>query len=385
MKIVFDESGNTGCVLRRKKTLNFSTQPNFTLCGVILASNDDEEALKKRYCEFQKRHGIVSEIKGSDLMKRESNALLADFIENILDGVHFSFNIYNKKFYLSSLLCVSILGLEFQFQFGVEFYAEVSAIALEPDDFFVRYCEFIEDVNVQSLREYLQYLNSYKFTFLSSTEQVLTMFIHQILYEGTEESFLSDFMTYGWYEDDNKTNVINLTALGEFIDVIKKENPNVKNSEIAIIHDKNQEFEDMLKRELSQLGLSISFEDSKNNTLIQIADNAVSIVNKVYGDMRNAFHSKSEWLESNSWTMELASMLFSKITMANIKFTVPIPDWTVAFCVKEMFSPNYPKNQRKNIFFNQLYVQYQQRIYLEIKRRTLYVSSTGDVLYDLGR
>ena len=385
MKIVFDESGNTGCVVTRKNALNFSTQHNFALCGVILASTEEEEALKKRYCDFLKRHSIVGEMKGSDLMKRKSNDMLNDFIENVLDAEHFSFNIYNKKFYLSSLLCAGILGDEFQVQFSNEFYAEVSALSLEPDEFFVRYCEFIKDVNTQSLKEYLQYLKNYKFRYLSSTGQALTMFIDKILIDGVEESFISDFMTYGWYENVSKTNVINLTALGELINAIKKENPKVNNSDIAIVHDKNQEFEELLKRELEPLGLTISFEDSKYNILIQIADNAVSVVNKIYGNVRNAFQSKCEWDDSNSWTMELASLLFTKITMDNIKFTIPIPDWTVAFCVRDMFSPDYPKNQRKNIFFNQLYVQYQQRIFSAITRESLQVTSVSNRLDDIRR
>jgi hypothetical protein len=254
MKIVFDESGNTGCVISQNNKLNFGTQPNFALCGVVIRSIEDENVLILKYRQFLDRHGIVGEIKGSDLMKRENNALLFDFIENVLDDRHFSFNVYNKKFYLSSLLCSGILGYEFQLEFASEFYNEVSAIAFEPDDFFINYCEFIKDINVESLRVFFRYLLNYKFAFLPNTEQVLLMMVERILLDSKEESWLPGFLTYDWYENVDKVNVINLTALGELIETIKRENPGPNNLNITIVHDMNQEFETLLIGELSPLG-----------------------------------------------------------------------------------------------------------------------------------
>lgn len=53
--------------------------------------------------------------------------------------------------------------------------------------------------------------------------------------------------------------------------------------------------------------------------------------------------------------MTLASRLFKKISINNIKFTVPIQNWAVAICVNQMFDMKYPKKMRNNLCFNQYY------------------------------
>ena len=47
-------------------------------------------------------------------MTKENNVALNYFIENILDDSHFKVCIYDKKFYLSTLLLIHFLGNEFQ-------------------------------------------------------------------------------------------------------------------------------------------------------------------------------------------------------------------------------------------------------------------------------
>jgi hypothetical protein len=61
--------------------------------------------------------------------------------------------------------------------------------------------------------------------------------------------------------------------------------------------------------------------------------------------------------------MKLVSNILRKLGQANIKFTMPIHDWSAALCVKEMFAPGYPKDRRKNIFFNDMYKKAQYEIF----------------------
>lgn len=53
--------------------------------------------------------------------------------------------------------------------------------------------------------------------------------------------------------------------------------------------------------------------------------------------------------------MKLVSSILRKMVQSNIKFTMPIQDWSAALCVKDMFAPGYPKARRKNMFFNDIY------------------------------
>ena len=55
MKIFFDESGQSGCVLLKDGILNFSKQPVFALGAVIVKDDDDEKKLLQKYTEFKKK------------------------------------------------------------------------------------------------------------------------------------------------------------------------------------------------------------------------------------------------------------------------------------------------------------------------------------------
>jgi len=369
MKLVLDESGNTGCVTTHNGTLNFGTQSNFSLCGVLLPLEKDEKNIENRYQAFLERNKISDEIKGSDLMTRKNNAILFDFVNELLDSTHFRFNIYNKRFYLASLICHGVRGLEFRNQYPLDFYQLVSELSYERDDFFVQYCTFSRCVTPSSLRQYLSNIKVYPFSHLSSQGREILLGMVESMLEKDDaiEACAPDFLTFGSYNDKRKVNVIHLTALGEMLDVLKDSDPTITNKRLTIIHHQTKEFEDTLRSELASYGISISFDGSKGNPLIQIADNAVSIVNKVYTRMRNAFQNKKEWDGESRWDMELAALVFNKIGPNNIKFTMPIPDEAVALCVKCMFASSFPRSQRNNLCFNQLYVQYQKQIFNEIR------------------
>jgi hypothetical protein len=198
MKIVFDEAGNTGCVITHRNILNFKNQPVFSLCGLLLNEEQDERKLIELYSDFLRRNKISGEIKGSDLMKRDNNEILFDFISNVLDDTHFSFNIYDKKFYLASLICMAILGRESQMEYVNEFYSIVGALALEDDSFFFQYCEFVKDVNVKSLHDFLVFLKNYNYKYLKHDGNTLfLMVVNKILSEGDKENWCRYFMTYG--------------------------------------------------------------------------------------------------------------------------------------------------------------------------------------------
>ena len=88
-------------------------------------------------------------------------------------------------------------------------------------------------------------------------------------------------MTFGWYDNPKVTNFINLTALSELIFFIKA---HIKegNEKIIYIHDHIDEFEDTLHDELIEYGIDVIFKDSKQEVLLQIVDNVVSVLRHAY-------------------------------------------------------------------------------------------------------
>ena len=112
MKIYFDESGQSGCVLQKNDLLNFRTQPTFAVGALVVPTASDEKVLLEKYSRFKDKYSIQGEIKGSDLLTRARNRELNDFLKHILDDHHFFAMLYDKRFYLSTLILHGMIGIQ---------------------------------------------------------------------------------------------------------------------------------------------------------------------------------------------------------------------------------------------------------------------------------
>lgn len=379
MKIYFDESGQTGCVMTNKEMLNFKNQPIFAVGSVLIKDEKDTQTLSEKYKKFKENFKFDGEIKGSDLMTRDNNEALEYFIKNILDDIHFSINLYDKRFYLSTLLLNGLLGYEFLLLEPVMFYCLASELSYQEDDFFIEYCKYIKNPSEEAFHSYLIYLTNYKYKLIKEDYNGVKLTAQAILDGNNEKDFYNDFMTFGWYDDENITNLINLSALGELINNLKIKY-NLNNNGVVFIHDNIKEFEEIFKSELSNVNISISFEDSKQNDLLQLADNVASITAIAFKKAKEAFANKREWYEESEWIMKLFSKLISKIDIQNIKFTVPMSDWAASICVQEMFKDDYPCIHRNNINFNPRYMVALSKIYEDVKETSKMLSERIDIL-----
>lgn len=294
MKIFFDEAGNTGCVVNKNNVLNFGSQRHFALCGVLAQDESDENMLRQKYIVFKEKFHITDELKGNSLLTRKNNDLLEYFINNILDNEHFSLCYYDKKFYLASLIMITLLGEDFQKEFSADFYDFVSCLSFESDMLFVEYCKMAKIPTVESLRCFLKLIVSFDYLFTPRDNNPIIMMAQNILKNHSESVYVEDFLTFGSYKNPNYTNVINLNALAELITTIKIEN-NLENHHLELCHDIINGFSDTFISELADFHISVSFLDSKDETLIQMADNAASIFYKVMNEMVLIFKNKKEW------------------------------------------------------------------------------------------
>lgn len=103
MKIYFDESGQSGCVLQKKDLLNFQKQPTFAVGAVVVPTKKTAKSLVDKYNHFKEIFGIIGEIKGSDLLTKARNNELEYFIKNILNRYHFFVLIYDINSFQSFL------------------------------------------------------------------------------------------------------------------------------------------------------------------------------------------------------------------------------------------------------------------------------------------
>ena len=380
MKVFLDEAGNTGCVINNDNILNFGPQRHFSLCGVMVRDENDEKMLRQKYIAFKEKFQITDELKGSSLLTRDNNDKLEYFINNILDNKHFSLCYYDKKFYLSCLMILALLGEDFQRQFSVAFYDFASCLSFENNTLFVEYSKMISKPTIEALRSFLKLIVSFDYRFTPKSENPLIMMAEKILVDHNEALFINDFLSPGSYDNPNYTNVINLNALSELIFTIKKEN-NLSNQQLLLIHDAIDGFSDTFISELAAFQISVSFSDSRDEVLIQMADNVASIFYKVMNDMVSIFENRTEWHPENEWKLTIASRLFNKISLNNVKFTTPVQNWAVAICVGRMFEAKYPKNMRKNLFFNQ---HYQEALY-KIKNSIAATDFNSNFIKDIMR
>lgn len=379
MNLYFDESGQTGCVYIKDNSLNFKSQPMFAIGTVITQNSVDDSYLREKYAKFKDRFGITGEIKGSELVTRKRNQELNYFIDNILDDKHFEINIYDKKFYLSTQLVLGLLGYNFQKERTVDFYRLASMLAFEEDSFFIEYCKYITCLSPESFHDYLIFLTNYRYMYISKEQNGIQIMSEKILEMGDECKFYNSFLTFGWYKDKHITNLINLNALIELIYSVKLEKTK-QNSDIYFIHDRIEEFEKVFVDELSSFNIQMSFLNSQDDLLLQLSDNITSLFCHAFTKVKGYFLNKKQWEASSEWEMKLLERLMRKLTNNNIKFTVPIPDWSMALCVQDMFADSYPPSARKNIFFNPKFDMYQLKIYQNLDFCSSYIPYIRDVL-----
>lgn len=351
MKIFFDESGQSGCVLQKEDILNFQNQPTFAIGAIVVFDNNDEKELIDKYSKFKTKFNIENEIKGSDLLTRAKNKELEYIVKRIFDKNHFFVILYDKRFYISTLLLLSLMGFEYQYSMPVHFYQQAAFLSLQKDSFFVEYLKYIQNPNAIAFTKYLNYLVNYEYMYDEGFENAVVFTAQKILDQGLPNECYDDFLSFGWYDDPKITNLINLTALVELIHFVKSQKRE-KNNEIIYIHDHIDEFEETFHNELQRLGIDIKFLDSKQEILLQLADNLVSILRHAYDKCIYHHKNNDPWSDKNEWDMKLISKVIYKITIPHINFTVPLHDWSATLSTAEMFVPYYPKKYRNNLNFN---------------------------------
>lgn len=350
MKIYFDESGQSGCVLQKDDLLNFRTQPTFAIGAVVVPTEKDEKILLEKYARFKDKYNIQGEIKGSDLLTRARNCELNYFLKHILNDQYFFAILYDKRFYLSTLMLHGMVRIHYQQTMINHFYEQATFLSLQTDDFFLEYLRYIEFPSAESFHAYLNYIVNFEYRMCDVTENALVIMAKKILETHMEDKFYDDFLSFGWYENPKLTNVINLNALSELIYFIKAE-LGFGNQSVTYIHDHILEFEDTFVSELKDCGIEVTFADSKQEPLLQVADNVVSILRHAYDRMITTCKAEQQWEESSAWDMKLLASVINKMTTGHIKFTVPLCDWCVALCIRKMFALDYmPKHRNKMAF-----------------------------------
>ena len=237
----------------------------------------------------------------------------------------------------------------------------MSDLSQEKDELFATFCKLTKRATKASVHDLFEYLKTYSYQHIPPAGNGLVFAVSEIQNKGFEEIFANDFLKFGSYSNRKFANLINLNALSELLEVIEIEH-NCDTRKIDIVHDNISGIDEMLKQELKHFDVAVKFADSQAEELIQLADNVASIFCKIINTIVRCWDTKTEWSPENEWILTQSARFLQKIGTKNIKFTVPIQSWALAFCVKDMFAPKCSKKMRNNLFFNSEYQHWCQVI-----------------------
>ncbi len=368
MKIFFDESGQTGCVLPNKNgELYRKNQRFFVLAGIICKDEKEKQELLLKYRCFLEKYNITDkEFKGTDLLKEENEYILVDFIKNMIDEQHMYLCCYDKIFYLASMISMYFFDRSLMYNNPIIYFTQQSALTREDMSIFKEFCKALDEGTSESRRQFIKYMVDYKYKMFDDETNMYKMYakIMLDLYEGTEE--VPEFPLpkgKGAYLNDNITNLINLNALGEFV-LAMKYKYNLEYDDIDICHDHIFEFEDEF-RDTLRCG-SLVFADSKDELLLQYADNVASVFRRLYTETTELFSNPNPWKSDKLYYAKKLSLLMRNIRENNIKFVTAISDWVLPIAVMFQFDENTPKEKYNNKDFMILFCDIKDQVLMNI-------------------
>ncbi len=171
-------------------------------------------------------------------------------------------------------------------------------------------------------------------------------------------------LIYEAYSCKNTVNFVNMTALGEILLCLKyQQNIDINNA--IIYHDHLSGYEEEYNQSFENSDIHINFIDSKENELIQLADNVSCIYRKCFEKSFEAFRQNKQWTD-NIWFSENYSKIIHRIDMTHIKMVTQIADWVLPFVIRDVFGIKHNSYQENKSRFWDLFVFYKDHILSEI-------------------
>lgn len=364
MNIFFDESGQTGCVLPNKKgALYGRNQRFFVLAGIVCKDDRDELILRSKYKSFLNKYGVEArEFKGTELMKPENRLMLEDFMQSMLDDEHIFICCYDKIFYLASMISMYFLGREMMQNFPVIYFTQQSALTRENQIIFKEFCKAVNAGTAQARYDFVKYITNYSYEKIDESNNLYLMAATKMLKDYKNIEDIPEFPLpkgKGAYLNDNITNLINLNALGEAVLALKVKN-NCLYGDMKICHDHIEEFETEFIDTMRNIKLE--FKDSKDELLLQYADNVASIFRRIFSETIEVFEKHEQWDNEKQYYPRLFSKVMNSITENNIKFVTTISDWVLSIAVKIQFNEKSPTTSYNDMDFMRLFYSIREKI-----------------------
>lgn len=364
MKLYFDESGQTGCVVpNRNGELYRKNQRFFVLAGIVCQNDEDVIDLTNKYRTFLQKYDVADkELKGTNILRPENRKMLADFIENMLDDRHIYICCYDKIFYLASMISTYLLDRKTMIEQPLLYFTQQSALTRENQRIFIKFCAALEEGTSRARREFVKYMVNYPYEKFDIENNMYVAAALAMLMVYKEDEEMPDFplpKRKGVYLNDNITHLINLNALGETLLSLRMVY-HVSKNRMEVYHDHIIEFEAEFHDTLKEIPLK--FVDSKDEILIQYADNVASVFRRIYSETVDIFGAGKQWENDKQYFPKMLSNVMKKVTERNIKFVTAISDWVLPIAVAVQFDDKTPQSAYNNKDFMTLFMMIREKV-----------------------
>ena len=237
-----------------------------------------------------------------------------------------------------------------------------SGLAGEKEELFLHYCSAVCENTDNSKIEFLEYLISFPYEKLDRNDYNLYIAFAKFMLENKDYGEFP--LTYEAYSCKNTVNFVNMTALGELLLSLKHLH-GVDMSKTEIYHDNLIGYEEEYNQSFEDNKIHINFVDSKENELVQLADNISSIYRKCFEKSFEAFRCNKQWTD-NIWFTENYSRIINAIGMEHIKMDTQISDYVLPFVIRDIFGNEYGQFEQNKEKFWGLFYFYKERIMEDI-------------------
>jgi len=340
MNIYFDESRNTGELGYNgvNNTLNYDNQRFFILAGFI-----DNDAIVKKYLDFKntwihhvnknKPESLI--IKGNDLVIRENNQAMADFIDLVINFDNFYVTVNDKKFFIVTQMLNWITTMASDYAFDL-FMMFTEFIIKVNDDFISKYIFVTKNSTKKNIESFIDYIINYPYTECIKSFQELQIkqlwidFIKELM--KNDQDFIDTLFNTNVenveIEGSDRNNIVNLTALGETV-LLLKHNSNLPISQLNIFHDSINVIQDYISNYWEG---RIDFVNDNESIQIQIVDNLTSIIGNLINKTFPINSDKDlDKLLSNEfiWVRNNLKKIYNKVDNRNIKMVITLREMAV--------------------------------------------------------
>jgi len=340
MNIYFDESRNTGELGYNgvNNTLNYDNQRFFILAGFI-----DNDAIVKKYMDFKntwihhvnknKPESLI--IKGNDLVIRENNQAMADFIDLVINFDNFYVTVNDKKFFIVTQMLNWITTMASDYAFDL-FMMFTEFIIKVNDDFISKYIFVTKNSTKKNIESFIDYIINYPYTECIKSFQELQIkqlwidFIKELM--KNDQDFIDTLFNTNVenveIEGSDRNNIVNLTALVETV-LLLKHNSNLPISQLNIFHDSINVIQDYISNYWEG---RIDFVNDNESIQIQIVDNLTSIIGNLINKTFPINSDKDlDKLLSNEfiWVRNNLKKIYNKVDNRNIKMVITLREMAV--------------------------------------------------------